>query len=48
MAEIFVKTRWHDRELAVPLAQLSPENVDPAIREAIDDWLYWIAMGYQF
>ena len=48
MAEIVVKTRCHDRKLAVLLAQLSPENADPETREAIDDWLYWIAMGYQF
>jgi len=48
MADLFVKTRWHDRKLAVPLAQLSPENLDSETREAVDDWLYWVAMGYQF
>jgi hypothetical protein len=46
--EMFVLIRWGDRELAVPLAQLAGVGVDEETREAIGDWHYWVARGYQF
>lgn len=47
-SEMFVRVRWCGRRLAVPLAQLNPLRVDATTREAIGDWHYWVARGYQF
>jgi hypothetical protein len=46
--EMLVLMRWGRRTLAVPLAQLEGIAVDDATREAIEDWHYWVARGYQF
>jgi Calcium binding len=46
--EMFVQVRWQDRPLAVPLAQLRDRRADPTTHEAIADWHYWVAQGYQF
>jgi len=48
MSEIIVITKYHERALGVPLAQLRPRKVDAATKEAIEDWHYWVAMGYQY
>jgi hypothetical protein len=48
MSEIIVITEYHGRALGVPLAQLRPWKVDVATKEAIEDWHYWVAMGYQY
>ena len=48
MHEIFIVVHWRDRALGVPLAQLEGVSVDDQTREAIDDWHYWVARGYQF
>lgn len=45
--EMFVTIQWEERGLAVPLAQLQPIHADTQTREAVDDWLYWVRMGYQ-
>jgi hypothetical protein len=38
---MFVKIRWQERTLAVPLAHLKPEpRTDKDTREAIADWHY--------
>ena len=34
--------------IGVPLAQLRPRKVDAATKEAIEDWHYWVAMGYHY
>ncbi|MGE5817092.1 MAG: calcium-binding protein, partial [Deltaproteobacteria bacterium] len=47
-SEMFVRVRWGNRRLAVPLSQLEPTAADPATREAVGDWHYWVARGYQF
>ncbi len=47
-SEMFVRVRWGDRRLAVPLSQLEPMAADPATKEAVGDWHYWVARGYQF
>lgn len=47
-SEMFVRVRWRGRSLAVPLSQLEPLAVDPETREAIGDWHYWLARGYEF
>jgi hypothetical protein len=48
MTEIVVITKYHGRALGVPLAQLRPGNGDAATKQAIEDWHYWVAMGYQY
>ena len=48
MNEIFVMVTWSGRQLAVPLAQLSTVNADEDTRQAVEDWHYWCARGYQF
>ena len=47
-SEMFVRVRWCGRTLAVPLAQLKPRGADAKTSEAIADWYYWVAHGYQF
>ena len=54
-SEIFVQIKWQGREMGVPLAQIKPVKVDPETseavlwtKEAIEDWHYWVAMGYMF
>ena len=48
--EMFVSIRWDRKEgLAVPLSQLKPAgDTDERTQEAIDDWHYWVRMGYEF
>ena len=48
VAEMFVLIRFEGRKLGVPLAQLDPVKPDKATREAIEDWRYWLTMGYAF
>ena len=47
--EMFVMIRWGKGRLAVPLAQLTVGNAaDEKTRQAVEDWHYWVQMGYQF
>jgi hypothetical protein len=48
MHEMFVIVEWSGRKLGVPLAQLEGVGVDDETRQAIEDWHYWVAQGYQF
>jgi hypothetical protein len=35
--------------LAVPLSQLKPINAaDEQTKQAVEDWHYWVKMGYEF
>lgn len=46
--EMFVDVRWGGRRLAVPLSQLMPaRSMSGKTKEAIEDWRYWVKMGYQ-
>jgi hypothetical protein len=47
MHEMFVLIRFAGRKLGVPLAQLEVVKAEPATREAVNDWQYWLKMGYQ-
>jgi len=47
MHEMFVEVQWQGRAFGVPLAQLQPLDVDEETEEAVDDWHYWVARGYQ-
>lgn len=47
--EMFVTMRWERDGLAVPLSQLTPISATSAETiEAIEDWHYWVKMGYKF
>ena len=46
MKEMFVLVRCAGRKLGVPLAQLVPVGAVAGTREAMEDWRYWLAMGY--
>ncbi|SRR5581483_7647466 len=45
--EMFVLTRWDGDTLAIPLAQVEGVAVDDETRQAIEDWHYWVARGYE-
>ena len=47
--EMFITIRWERDGLAVPLSQLTPISETSAETiEAIEDWHYWVIMGYKF
>ncbi len=46
--EMFVEISWSGRTVGVPLSQLRGIGVDNQTQEAIEDWHYWVARGYQF
>lgn len=47
--ELFVTIRWEDRELAVPLMQLKAgTSATERTKQAMEDWCYWVRMGYEF
>ncbi len=48
--EMFVTIPWDRKEgLAVPLAQLKPiPETDKQTKQAVEDWHYWVHMGYEF
>lgn len=49
MKELFVEINWQGKQLAVPLSQLEAiEEPDEETQEAIEDWHYWVARGYQY
>ena len=49
---IFVQIEWDDCEFGVPLEQLYPIDTnsksDADTKEAVEDWHYWVDMGYYF
>lgn len=46
--EMFVTIRWGRDALAVPLAQLRPVNAtSKRTRQGVEDWHYWVGMGYE-
>ena len=46
--KIFVEIEWEGRKFGVPLEQLYPVDADEDTVEAVEDWHYWVAMGYCF
>jgi hypothetical protein len=46
--EVMVEIKWGKKNLAIPLAQLKPFDVDDETQEAVDDWHYWVGMGYGY
>jgi len=47
-SDMLVIIEWCERTLGVPLAQLEGASVDKETKQAIADWRYWIAQGYEF
>lgn len=45
--EMFVLIRWTRHGLAVPLSQLEGLHVGGQVRQAIEDWRYWVKQGYE-
>jgi len=45
---MLVFIRWHGRNVAVPLSQLTAIDADESTVEATRDWHYWLAQGYCF
>jgi hypothetical protein len=45
--EMFVLMPWERDTLAVPLAQLDVLHADEETEQAVADWRYWIARGYE-
>jgi hypothetical protein len=50
--DIFVMIRWSRAggkpELGVPLSQLEVTLADENVRQAVEDWHYWVDRGYDF
>ena len=46
--DFFVLIEWSRRKMGVPLAQLKPLKGSKETKQAIEDWQYWKARGYQF
>jgi hypothetical protein len=47
--EMFVTIRRDKEGLAVPLSQLKPiRAADEQTMQAVEDWHYWVQMGYEF
>jgi hypothetical protein len=47
--EMFVMIRRGKGRLGVPLSQLTVGNAaDEQTQQAVEDWHYWVQMGYQF
>ncbi len=46
--EMFVTIRWEKRKFCVPLSQMEGIKVNKETKEAIEDWRYWVAKGYEF
>ena len=45
---MFVRVEWNERSFGVPLEQLYTVNADEDTVEAVEDWQYWVHMGYRF
>ena len=48
MREMFVTIEWDKRKLAGPLSQLQALKADKETQQAVEDWHYWVGMGYEF
>jgi len=47
--EVFVTIRWEKEGLAVPLFQLQPiGETGKQTKQAVEDWHYWVRMGYTY
>ena len=47
-SDMFVRMELDKRKFAVPLSQLQGISIDEDTKEVIEDWHYWVDMGYEF
>lgn len=47
MREMVVRVEWQGRRFGVPLMHLEALAPDADTEQAIGDWHYWVARGYQ-
>ena len=47
-ADMLVLIRWHHRNVAIPLSQLTAIDENESTNQALADWKYWVAQGYRF
>ncbi len=43
--EMFVTVRWQKRKFGVPLSQLEGIKASRDVKEAVEDWRYWVMIG---
>ena len=48
MSEVFVLVKHAKSKLAVPLGQLECHSEDEPTCQAVADWHYWLARGYEY
>jgi hypothetical protein len=48
MSEIFVVVKDGKSKLSIPLAQIECVTADEDTLQAVTDWHYWVARGYQY
>jgi len=48
MSDMLVLVAYDGDELAVPLTQLLPVTKKRSVLQAVTDWHYWVARGYEF
>lgn len=46
--DMLAEIKFQGRTLGVPLAQLQAIDSNELTRQAIEDWHYWVARGYEF
>lgn len=46
--EMFVLIRWEKRKFGVQLSQLECVKASKGTKQAVEDWCYWVTMGYEF
>lgn len=47
-SDMLVTIKFADRTMAVPLSQLESIRAEKDTKLAIEDWHYWVRMGYLF
>ena len=48
IADDSLRNQLIEETVAVPMSQLTALDADQSTTEAIGDWHYWVAQGYQF
>ena len=48
MSEIMVTVKTGRSKLAMPLEQVECESTNEDTRQAVSDWHYWRARGYEY
>jgi Calcium binding len=48
MCEVLVLVKYGRSKLAVPLAQIECKSPDEETCQAVADWHYWVARGYEY